>query len=238
MSFIILIPARYDSTRLPGKPLLDLNGKTLIKRVYEAAKLSNASEVYIATESELILEECNSFGAKSILTNESHKTGSDRLSEAAELLSLDDDTVIVNLQGDEPFIDYRDINSVADLALEFDADMSTMYADLKQDDLKDENVVKLWVKENHDVITFSRDETKMSDKRLLPRHHLGIYAYKVSFLKDFIRLAQSKNELSENLEQLRALDNNKSIKAIKSLGIHHLGIDTQEDLIKARLLLN
>ena len=238
MSFKVLIPSRYDSTRLPGKPLADLNGKSLIQRVYEAAKLSDASSVFVATDSKKIEEECDSFGGRSILTKSSHQTGSDRLSEAATLLSLDDDQIIINLQGDEPFIDHRDINALAEMALKTNADMITLYADLEEKDKNDKNVVKISIQNTDEAISFSRKFNGSLSAGVSTFRHLGIYAYKVSFLREFIKLNQSRNELLENLEQLRVLDNQGSIKAIKSLGSIHLGIDTQEDLNKARKILS
>lgn len=238
MSFTVLIPSRYDSTRLPGKPLADLNGKSLIQRVYEAAKLSEASSIFVATDSKKIEEECDSFGGRSILTKSSHQTGSDRLSEAATLLSLDDDQIIINLQGDEPFIDHRDINALAEMALKTNADMITLYADLEAKDKNDKNVVKISIQNIDEAISFSRKFNGSLSAGVSTFRHLGIYAYKVSFLREFIKLSQSRNELLENLEQLRVLDNQGSIKAIKSLGSIHLGIDTQEDLNEARKILS
>ena len=238
MSFTVLIPSRFDSTRLPGKPLADLNGKSLIQRVYEAAKLSDASSIFVATDSKKIEEECDSFGGRSILTKSSHQTGSDRLSEAATLLSLDDDQIIINLQGDEPFIDHRDINALAEMALKTNADMTTLYADLGVNDKNDKNVVKISIQNIDEAISFSRKFNGSLSAGVSTFRHLGIYAYKVSFLREFIKLSQSRNELLENLEQLRVLDNQGSIKAIKSLGSIHLGIDTQEDLNEARKILS
>lgn len=238
MSFTVLIPSRYDSTRLPGKPLADLNGKSLIQRVYEAAKLSDASSIFVATDSKKIEEECDSFGGRSILTKNSHQTGSDRLSEAATLLALDDDQIIINLQGDEPFIDHRDINALAEMALKTNADMITLYADLEAKDKNDKNVVKISIQNIDEAISFSRKFNGSLSAGVSTFRHLGIYAYKVSFLREFIKLSQSRNELLENLEQLRVLDNQGSIKAIKSLGSIHLGIDTQEDLNEARKILS
>ena len=217
MSFNVLIPARYNSSRLPGKPLADLSGKTIIRRVFEAAVKSNAKLVCVATDSLEILEECNSFNVRGILTSNTHKTGSDRLAEAASLLSLDDKEVVVNLQGDEPFVDFNDINNVADLLKDKSIDMGTLYADLKIEDVINPNVVKIWTKNNGQVTEFSRNEDKTSDKTLTRSQHLGIYAYRVKFLKEFINWKQTENEKMESLEQLRVLEGGKNIYARKSV---------------------
>mgnify|MGYP005696453371 FL=1 len=237
MSFNVLIPARYNSSRLPGKPLAELSGKTIIRRVFEAAIKSNAKLVCVATDSLEILEECNSFNGRGILTSNTHKTGSDRLAEAASLLSLADDDVVVNLQGDEPFVDFNDVNHVADLLKDRAVDMGTLYADLKIEDVINPNVVKIWTKKNGQVTDFSRNEEKTSDKKLIRSQHLGIYAYRVKFLKEFINWKQTENEKMESLEQLRALEGGKNIYAKKSVAKIHLGIDTPEDLHLAHKLI-
>ena len=237
MSFNVLIPARYNSTRLPGKALADLSGKTIIKRVFEAAIKSNAKLVCVATDSTEILEECNTFDARAVLTSLDHKTGSDRLAEAASILSLVDDEVVVNLQGDEPFVDFRDINNLADLLKDNSADMGTLYADLNVEDVINPNVVKIWTRKNGQVIDFSRNEDKVSNAKYTRSQHLGIYAYRVKFLKEFINWKQTDNEKTESLEQLRALERGKNIYAKKSIAKIHLGIDTPEDLYQAQKLL-
>jgi 3-deoxy-manno-octulosonate cytidylyltransferase (CMP-KDO synthetase) len=237
VSFNVLIPARYNSNRLPGKPLADLSGKTIIRRVFEAAIKSNAKLVCVATDSSQILEECNSFNGRGILTSLDHKTGSDRLAETASILSLSDDDVVVNLQGDEPFVDFNDINNIADLLKDKTVDMGTLYADLKVEDVINPNVVKIWTREDGQVIDFSRNEDKVSDAKFIRSQHLGIYAYRVKFLKEFINWKQTDNEKIESLEQLRPLERGKNIYAIKSIAKIHLGIDTPEDLYAAQKLL-
>ena len=237
MSFNVLIPARYNSNRLPGKPLADLSGKTIIRRVFEAAIKSNAKLVCVATDSSEILEECNSFNGRAVLTSLDHKTGSDRLAEASSILSLADDDVVVNLQGDEPFVDFSDINNIADLLKDKTVDLATLYTDLKVEDVKNPNVVKIWTHKNGQVIDFSRNENKVSDAKCTRSQHLGIYAYRVKFLKEFINWKQTDNEKMESLEQLRALERGQNIYAKKSIAKIHLGIDTPEDLYLAQKLL-
>ena len=237
MSFSVLIPARYNSSRLPGKPLADLGGKTIIRRVYEAALLSNAELVCVATDSTSISDECNSFNGKSVLTSTDHKTGSDRLSEAASILDMQNNDIIVNLQGDEPFVDFKDINAVASMLEDETVDMGTLFTDLKTEDKTNQSVVKIWTREDGKVLNFSRNHKKVSDNQYTRSQHIGIYAYRVKFLKEFISWPQTKKEKIESLEQLRALDQQKIIYAKDSVAKMHLGIDTPEDLHAAQSLL-
>ena len=237
MSFSVLIPARYNSSRLPGKPLADLAGKTIVRRVFEAALRSNAELVCVATDSSSILDECNSFNGKSVLTSTDHKTGSDRLSEAASILAMQDHDVVVNLQGDEPFVDFNDINTVAGLLEDKAVDMGTLFTDLKTEDEMKQSVVKIWTREDGRVLNFSRNHEKVFGSQYTRSQHIGIYAYRVKFLKEFISWPQTDNEIIESLEQLRALDRKKIIYAKKSVAKIHLGIDTPEDLHAAQSLL-
>jgi len=237
VSFSVLIPARYNSSRLPGKPLADLAGKTIVRRVFEAALRSNAELVCVATDSSSILDECNSFNGKSVLTSTDHKTGSDRLSEAASILAMQDDDVVVNLQGDEPFVDFNDINTVAGLLEDKTVDMGTLFTDLKTEDEMKQSVVKIWTREDGKVLNFSRNHEKVFGSQYRRSQHIGIYAYRVKFLKEFISWPQTDNEIIESLEQLRALDRKKIIYAKKSVAKIHLGIDTPEDLHAAQSLL-
>jgi len=238
VKFTVLIPSRYDSSRLPGKPLEDLNGKSLIQRVYEAASLSKAERVVVATDSVLIQEECTRFNGESVLTKSSHLTGSDRLSEAASILSMKEDQIVVNLQGDEPFMSFNDINEVASLLENSQASMSTLYANLPEESFDNPNVVKIWVNKDGGVLDFSRDKNKLKEGHAHRFQHIGIYSYQVGFLNNFIRWQQTDNEILESLEQLRVLDRGYKIAASKSFSSIHLGIDTPEDLANARVILS
>lgn len=239
MTFIVIIPARYGSRRLPGKPLLDLQGKTLIQRVFEKAKSSKAGKVYIATDHQKILDCCNGFGATSVLTSSEHLTGTDRIAEAVTKLNIKDDSVIVNLQGDEPFIDPRDVNNVAKFIKDrTNFDMGTLFSELQTQDEDNQNIVKIWVDQNDKAKGFSRKKNLIQAKGLVKRRHLGIYSYRADFIKKFVSWDQTKNEISESLEQLRVLENNGSIGAIEALSKSQLGIDTEEDLIKARSIIS
>ena len=238
MSFIVIIPARYASSRLPGKPLVDIGGKPMIQRVYELAEKSKADEVYIATDHNDIIDCCSSFGAKALMTNSQHLSGTDRISEATELLNLSPDTAVINVQGDEPFLDFSDIDNLANFFIqEKRFDLCTLYSDFtSQQDISDPNLVKLWLDQKNTVRAFSRREDFMENSQFLRALHIGVYIYKVDFIKQFVDWKQSNNEKKEKLEQLRALDKGKKIGAIKSLSKEHIGIDTKEDLNKARKL--
>ena len=238
MSFIVIIPARYSSSRLPGKPLVDIGGKPMIQRVYELAKKSKADEVYIATDHNDIIDCCSSFGAKALMTNNQHPSGTDRIAETTELLNLSPDTAVINVQGDEPFLDFSDIDNLADFFIqEKRFDLCTLYSDFtSQQDISDPNLVKLWLDQKNTVRAFSRREDFMENSQFLRALHIGVYIYKVDFIKQFVDWKQSNNEKKEKLEQLRALDKGKKIGAIKSLSKEHIGIDTKEDLNKARKL--
>ena len=231
--FIVLIPSRMESTRLPGKPLKLIGNKTLIQRVYEQALKSKAKEVLVATDSEEIISHCSNNGINTVLTRSDHLTGSDRLAEAADNLNLEGDQIIVNVQGDEPFIDPEDINNLFDLMVQKSSNMATLYATLDTRDITNTSVVKLWIKDDGSVVNFSR---KIDDKNDIDKAkmHLGIYAYRSSFLKQFVKWPQSERELDTLLEQMRAMDNDEVIYAKESISNIHLGVDTEEELESAR----
>ena len=231
--FVVLIPSRMESTRLPGKPLKLIGNKTLIQRVYEQALKSKAKEVLVATDSEEIISHCSNNCINTILTRSDHLTGSDRLAEAADNLNLEEDQIIVNVQGDEPFIDPEDINNLFDLMVQKSSNMATLYATLDTRDITNTSVVKLWIKDDGSVVNFSR---KIDDKNDIDKAkmHLGIYAYRSSFLKQFVKWPQSERELDTLLEQMRAMDNDEVIYAKESISNIHLGVDTEEELESAR----
>ena len=231
--FIVLIPSRMESTRLPGKPLKLIRNKTLIQRVYEQALQSKAKDVLVATDSKEIISHCSNNSINTVLTRSDHLTGSDRLAEAVNNLNLEGDQIVVNVQGDEPFIDPEDINNIFDLMVQKSSNMATLYANLDVKDITNTSVVKLWIKDDGSVVNFSR---KIDDKNDInkAKMHLGIYAYRVSFLKQFVKWSQSKRELDMQLEQMRALDNGEVIYAKESISNIHLGVDTEEELESAR----
>ena len=239
MPFIVIIPARFSSSRLPGKPLMDIGGMPMIERVYGIAKKSKAKEVYVATDHKEILDCCSSFGAKALMTKSEHLTGTDRVAETTEILNLDSDAVIVNLQGDEPFLNFIDIDNLANFFIkEKRLDIGTLFSNFTvKQNLSDPNLVKLWVDKEGEVKGFSRRKDFIESSQLLRALHIGVYAYKVEFIRNFVKWDQSEYEKKEKLEQLRALDKGKRIGAIESLSNEHIGIDTEEDLTKARTLI-
>jgi len=233
--FIVLIPSRMESLRLPGKPLKLIGNKTLIQRVSEQALKSKAKEVLVATDSQEIISHCSVNNIKSVLTKSDHSTGSDRLAEAAENLNLDDDQIIINVQGDEPFIDPDDINNLHSLMEKTSSNMATLYSKLTTKDIQNTNVVKLWVNVDGSVSNFAREISHIKNAAQA-KMHLGIYAYRVSFLKQFVKWPQSNRELDRRLEQMRAMDNQEVIYARESISNIHLGVDTEEDLESARVI--
>ena len=222
-----------ESTRLPGKPLKLIGNKTLIQRVSEQALKSKAKEVIVATDSEEIISHCSNNCINSVLTKSDHLTGSDRLAEAVESLNLEGDQIIINVQGDEPFVDPEDINNLVDLMVQRSSNMATLYATLDIKDITNTSVVKLWIKDDGIVVNFSR---QIDDKNDIDqaKMHLGIYAYRANFLKQFVKWPQSQRELGMQLEQMRAMDNEEVIYAKESINNIHLGVDTEEELESAR----
>lgn len=236
-NFIVLIPSRMESTRLPGKPLKKIGDKTLIQRVFEQASKSDAERVLVATDSEEIVSHCFEHNIETVLTKSDHQTGSDRLAEAVEILNLEDTQVIINVQGDEPFVNPTDINNLYRLTVNKNSNMTTLFTDLNFEDITNQNVVKLWIKDDGRVIKFSRKINKKEDVDQA-KMHLGIYAYRVSLLKQFVKWPQSTKELNEQLEQMRVMDNQEVIFAMKSITDIHLGVDTEEDLETAKEIAN
>ncbi|AQT68610.1 3-deoxy-manno-octulosonate cytidylyltransferase [Anaerohalosphaera lusitana] len=233
MKTIIVIPARYDSTRFPGKVLADDTGKFLVQHTYERALCAeNADEVLIATDSEKVLRACESFGAKAVMTSGTHQSGTDRIAEA---VTQSDAELVVNLQADEPEIDPAYIDKLIDLLKSDEgSQMATLVSGFgNPDQVKDPNVVKVVTQVNGRAIYFSRSPIPFSresngvgdlDNYL---RHLGVYAYRREFLTAFTSLPQGELEKTEKLEQLRALENGYSIITGK---VEHTwdGIDTAE----------
>ena len=238
--FIVIIPSRLSSTRLKEKALLDLNGKSLIERVYLRAIQSNATKVFIATDSKKIEDHVKNFTSNVILTSVEHVSGTDRVHECASKLDIGDDMVIVNVQGDEPFINPVTINKTADIIYKNkNASVGSACTSFNDNDFEDPNNVKVSLSDSYRAINFSRiiDQTKISDTKEKYFQHVGIYSYNYETLSAFVSLPRSKNEINENLEQLRFLDNGYDIylEEIEELSI---GIDTETDYKKALKILN
>jgi 3-deoxy-manno-octulosonate cytidylyltransferase (CMP-KDO synthetase) len=249
MTFKIVIPARYASTRLPGKPLLDIAGKPMIQHVYERAQESLATDIIIATDSEKIQAVALAFGADVCLTRSDHPSGTDRLAEVASLRQFNDDDIIVNVQGDEPCLPASLINQVAeDLQSYADADMATLYSQITQEkQVFDPNVVKVVMDARGYALYFSRapipwmrdhfDQQSTLPSELPHYRHIGLYGYRANFLKHYTELSPCILEQEESLEQLRAIYHGKKIHlSAAQISVGH-GVDTQEDLIAVRQIL-
>jgi 3-deoxy-manno-octulosonate cytidylyltransferase (CMP-KDO synthetase) len=241
MKIIAVIPARYASTRFPAKLMQDLGGKTVILRTYEAAQQSHLfDDVFVVTDSDLIFDEIVSNGGKAIRSIKEHESGSDRIAEAVENMDVD---IVVNVQGDEPFINtlalekliaiYKnDTDKKVDLA-------SLMCEIIDEDEINNPNNVKVVVDQNGFALYFSRSVIPYPrEKNVGVRYmqHIGIYAFRKQALLDFYNLPMKSLEASEKLEQLRYLEFGKRIKMIETEE-KSIGIDTLEDLEKARKLL-
>ena len=241
--FKVVVPARYASTRLPGKPLLDLGGKPMVVRVAERGRLSGAEEVWVATDHADVMTTAAKFGVSALLTREDHPTGTDRLAEVVEQRGWSDDTIIVNVQGDEPLIDPALIAQTAQQLAESGADIATVGHPISDPaDFFKPNVVKLVCKANGDALYFSRapipyardhfarDNGRESLPAGLPAYrHVGMYAYRASFLRAYARLEPSALEGFEALEQLRALWHGFRISVMISDHLPIPGVDTPED---------
>ena len=227
MKKIVIIPARIQSERLPEKPLRLILNKPMINWTFEAGLKSSADIVQVATDSKKIYDLFSK--ENSVMTSSSHHSGTDRVNEAVSKIGLSDHDVIINVQGDEPFINPEDINNLFDLASKEEIKMATLYSELKSlDELEDSNKVKILVNDGN-ALNFYR-ETSLVDNIFI---HQGIYAFKYKTLKSFVSWNQSDNEKKYKLEQFRALDNGIKINAIKSVSKIHLGVDTEDDLKKA-----
>lgn len=247
MSFIAVIPARAASTRLPDKPLLDIAGKPMVVRTAQQAALSGASRVVVATDDERIQAAAQQHGFEALLTRADHPTGTDRLAEVASLLNLAPDVIMVNVQGDEPLIDPELINQVAQLlAQQSDASIATCATPiLAANALFNPNVVKVVCTQQQRALYFSRapipwarDALADGGQHLAPGipalHHIGLYAYRVEFLKRFSSLAAGPLESFESLEQLRALENGYAIAVHITPSHPAAGVDTADDLARVR----
>ncbi|MFT0531384.1 3-deoxy-manno-octulosonate cytidylyltransferase [Castellaniella hirudinis] len=251
MSFIVVIPARAASTRLPGKPLLDLAGLPMVVRTARRAAQSGARRVLIATDHADILQAAAQHHIEALMTRADHPTGTDRLAEVVQTLSLPDEAVVVNVQGDEPLIDPRLIDAVAALLQRHpDAAITTCAAPITQaDTLFDPNAVKVVCDHRQRALYFSRapipwarDALADGGRRLAPglpaRHHIGLYAYRAGFLKSFPQLPPGQLERTESLEQLRALEQGFSIYVHPTPTHPAAGVDTAQDLARVRALLD
>ena len=236
MKIIGIIPARYKSTRLEGKPLADIDGKPMIQHVYErASKSKKLDDLLVATDDQRIIDAVNKFGGKAVLTSEKHPSGSDRVAEVAKKLDAD---IVVNVQGDEPFINPEMIDEVVEPFENKSLLMATlMHEVLDESDFENPNVVKVVVNREGFALYFSRSLIPYPRNRIdfHVYEHIGLYSYRKDFLLKLTKLPPTPLERIESLEQLRALENGYKIKVILTRKEYiPLSIDTEEDLKKAR----
>ena len=248
MKFSVIIPARYASTRLPAKPLMDIAGKPMIQHVYERACQSNAARVVIATDHADIEAAAKKFGADVVMTSVHHESGTDRLHEVAQQLRFADEDIVVNVQGDEPLIPPAVIDQVAQLIARHDsASMATLCERIVDAALLfDPNVVKVVfdcfaraLYFSRAPIPWSRDTFAWGQPAALPAsvqyyRHIGIYAYRVELLRQFVSWPVSPLERTEKLEQLRALENGADIRIAQACAPIPGGVDTAADLERVR----
>lgn len=260
MSFTVVIPARFDSSRLPGKPLADIAGKPMIQHVYEQAALSGAAEVVVATDDRRIVDAVRAFGGTAMMTSSEHRSGTERLAEVVDRLALADDEIVVNVQGDEPQIPPQIICQVAEnLASQRNAPMATLAVPIETiDDVFNPNAVKVVLDGNGYAQYFSRAPIpydreqftsaapsaphKGADKpmQIAPGYlrHIGIYAYRAGFIHRYAEWPASPIETLESLEQLRVLWYGERIHVAQAIAEPPAGVDTAEDLERVRASFN
>ncbi|WP_198243581.1 3-deoxy-manno-octulosonate cytidylyltransferase [methane-oxidizing endosymbiont of Gigantopelta aegis] len=247
--FKVVIPARYGSTRLPGKPLLDIAGKPMIQHVCEKALKAHAEQVVVATDDTRIFKAVKALGLEVVMTRTTHQSGTERIAEVAEIMQWPEDVVIVNLQGDEPLIPAAYINDVARVLMtQSKADMSTLAARVSgRHEVFNANAVKVVLDRDDYALYFSRAPIPwhrehfpeaMPDNALPYYRHIGMYAYRVAFLKRYCQWPASPLEEIESLEQLRVLWHGDAIKVKVVDKIPEAGVDTEEDLHRINQILS
>jgi 3-deoxy-manno-octulosonate cytidylyltransferase (CMP-KDO synthetase) len=239
MKTLTIIPSRLSATRLPGKPLLRINDLSIISHVFRRAQKANIGDVVVAAEDQEIVDDVVKNGGRAILTSKNHKTGTDRIYEALQKLELMDVDLIMNLQGDEPAINIEDIKSLNKKMVSNQSKMGTLAAKIKDiKDLNNENIVKVIANKNLNNEEFPKANNFLRRSKEIANiyHHIGIYCYSAETLKKFVRLNQSKNEIENRLEQLRALDNNIDIN-VALASSSPIGVDTKEDYLALKKIM-
>jgi len=234
----IIIPSHLAAKRLPNKPLLKINNKAMITHVWEKAKASNVSDVFVATANQEIIDEIKNNGGNAILTGKQHTTGSDRIYEAIEKLQLDHD-IIINVQGDMPMINPETINLINNfMIVNPNASVSTVASKITEEEIKDKNVVKVVTEQDLKINKFQKALNfvrEISNEKFY-YHHIGLYAYRKNILNKFVNMQKSENEINRSLEQMRFLDHNIDI-FVGYTDDNPLSVDTKEDLEKIRKLI-
>ena len=240
MKTLVLIPSRLSATRLPGKPMLKINGLSMISHVFKKAEEANIGEVVVATEDQEIIDDVKKNGGQAVLTKKKHKTGTDRIYEALNKLGKSDIELVMNLQGDEPLMNIDDIRKLHSQMIKTKSNLGTLASNILDKNLyKNENIVKVITKENlnksefPEAVNFMR---KSIDTKENIYHHLGIYCYQFKTLENFVSLSQSQNEIEYRLEQLRALDNNIKINVALAKS-SPIGVDTKEDFVAIKKIM-
>ena len=240
MKTLVIIPSRLSASRLPGKPLLKINGLSIISHVYKKAQEANIGEVFVAAEDQEIIEDVKKNGGEAILTNNNHKTGTDRIYEAFVKLGRKDIDLIMNLQGDEPLMNIEDIQKLNKHMIQTKRDLGTLAAKINNKKVfENHDIVKVITEESLDDTKFPRAINfmrKLNKENNQAYHHLGIYCYNVEILKRFISFKQSQNEIENRLEQLRALDNNINVNVALAKS-SPIGVDTKEDFMAIKKIM-
>ena len=240
MKTLVIIPSRLSASRLPGKPLLKINGLSIISHVYKKAQEANIGEVLVAAEDQDIIEDVKKNGGEAILTNNNHKTGTDRIYEAFVKLGRTDIDLIMNLQGDEPLMNIEDIQKLNKHMIQTKRELGTLAAKINNKKVfENHDIVKVITEESLDDTKFPRAINfmrKLDKENNQAYHHLGIYCYNVEILKRFISFKQSQNEIENRLEQLRALDNNINVNVALAKS-SPIGVDTQEDFMAIKKIM-
>ena len=238
---LIIIPSRMKAQRLPGKPLLKINGLSIISHVVKRAKETQIGEVIVATEDDEIIEDVKKNNGEAILTSKGHKSGTDRIWEAYKKLNIKNIDFIINLQGDEPLINVEDIRNLDLITKQNTSKITTLASKIDSEDiLLNKNIVKaqtegdLEENKSSKAIDFFRKKREIEKKNIY--HHIGIYEYKVSTLETFSKLEQTENEIKNKLEQLRALDNHIDIDVVIAKN-KVIGVDTEEDYIELKKIM-
>ena len=239
MKTLIIIPSRLSATRLPGKPLLKINDLSIISHVSKRAEEANIGEVIVATEDQEIVDDVTKNGFRAILTSNKHKTGTDRIYEAFQKLNIKNIDLIMNLQGDEPAINIEDIINLNQKMINHKSRLGTLAAKIKDNkNLENENIVKVITEKNLEEDHFSKAKFFSRKTKNINNtyHHIGIYCYSSETLEKFVKLNQTKNEIQNRLEQLRALDNNIDIN-VSLAKSSPIGVDTEEDYLALKKIM-
>ena len=240
MKTLVIIPSRLSATRLPGKPLLKINGLSIISHVFKRAINANIGDVIVAAEDQEIIDDVKKNGGQAILTGSHHKTGTDRIYEVINKIEKNNIDLIMNLQGDEPLMNGEDIKNLNEYMSKSNSNMGTLACKISEKKTyQNENIVKVTTKESlenskfPEAINFTR---KVVDKSKKTYNHLGIYCYQLETLKKFVSLKQSSNEIKNKLEQLRALDNDIKIN-VALANSNSISVDTEEDYVAIKKIM-